>query len=151
MSIFASRRQKTLEVPNDPGQTITIKALPRRHLEASARASQLDSLEQLKQFGDLLEMQKAIEAIRTPDDKAPDQAPVDRAGESEESALPDPLNNYDRHTLIKPAVVAWSYPEEITDDTLADLDEDTEEWLAREVLRLSKPSLFETEADRKNG
>lgn len=70
-------------------------------------------------------------------------------------ALADPLTGYDRHELVRTGVVSWSYAKPIkpvvkkvdgqpdtVEDAIEDLDDDALEFMALEVLRLSKPLLF---------
>jgi hypothetical protein len=76
--------------------------------------------------------------------------------------LADPLTGYDRYTLARAGLVAWSYPGAINAvepptteyDAIRDLDDDAVDFIAREVLKLAKPSLFqsreEQEQARKN-
>jgi hypothetical protein len=87
-------------------------------------------------------------------------------------ALRDPLTGYDRHSVIRFGLVAWSYPQSIkpvagkaaTDkepaveafDAIADLDDEAVDVIAREVMRLTRPGLFiesveDAEQARKNG
>jgi len=78
-----------------------------------------------------------------------------------EKVLHDPLSGYDRITLCKEGVKAWTCvdkdgkPLPVTPEAINDLDEDALEWMATQVLKLTKPSLFQTDdekaADRKNG
>lgn len=144
MSIFTNQIEKTLPVPNDPDHAITIRKLPRRHLEKAAREAQRQHLEGLQEIGgprQIAELQEALEKLDPP---KPEQPVSDEPKR-------DPLTAYDRQTLLQAAIVRWTYDVPVTPETIQEIDEDTEEWLAREVLRLSRPSLFETEADRKNG
>ena len=69
--------------------------------------------------------------------------------------LTDPLTGFDRETLVREGLVAWSYdrpvkpvvtkvagqPDQV-DDAIADLDDDAIDFIAREVLKLTKPTLF---------
>ncbi len=88
--------------------------------------------------------------------------------------LEDPLNGYDRHALVHAGLMAWSFadpalPAQVSDaDTsaeaiaaraarvkvIADLTDAPLEFLAREILRRSKPGLFltvdEAEAKKKS-
>ena len=79
-------------------------------------------------------------------------------------ALADPLTGYDRYVLARAGLVAWSYdgvinrvePSADVYDAIRDLDDDAVDFIAREVLRLTKPALFmatieDAEAARKNG
>jgi len=58
-------------------------------------------------------------------------------------------------TLVKHGVKAWSYDEEVTPQTVADLSFEAMSFLAEAVLKLTKPDLFDTpekaKAKRKNG
>jgi hypothetical protein len=46
----------------------------------------------------------------------------------------DPLAEYDLLTLLRHGVAAWSYDAEVSEATLADLDERTARWAGRELL-----------------
>jgi hypothetical protein len=74
--------------------------------------------------------------------------------------LNDPLSGFDRLSLVKAGVSAWSYlvsdqPKPVTAAAIEDFDDESLELLATQVLRLTKPALFQTLADReaaqKNG
>jgi len=64
----------------------------------------------------------------------------------------DPLTGYDRYALVRAGLVAWSYPQPIRADqktlgdpevdAIDDLDDEAVDFIAREVLRLTKPALF---------
>jgi len=70
-------------------------------------------------------------------------------------ALNDPLTGYDRFVVAKAGLVAWSYDRAIDAAAVEDLDDAAVDFIAREVLRRTKPKLFESaedaEAARKNG
>ena len=59
-----------------------------------------------------------------------------------------------RHKLIEMGLTAWTYPEPLTPDLLKELDDEAANFIAGEILRLTKPGLFltpdEVEAERKN-
>jgi hypothetical protein len=143
MSIFASRAQKTLEIPFDPPHTVTIQRLAGRHLAQAAMENQLNSIDTFRKMGGAA-FQKELNAIRE----------TEQAGDKPVAA-PDPMAGYDQGVLIAHGVVAWSYEDPLTREALADLTDEASEFFAREVLRLSKPGLFltaeESEAVTKNG
>jgi hypothetical protein len=71
-------------------------------------------------------------------------------------AIRDPLTGYDRFTLIRCGLVRWSYPHSLTPpltpgagtDYVDDLDDEAVDFIATEVLRVTKPALFHaTEED----
>lgn len=71
-------------------------------------------------------------------------------------AIRDPLTGYDRYALVRSGLKAWSYPEAITKEggAIDDLDDEAVDFIATEVLRLTKPALFhatpaEAEAEKK--
>lgn len=152
MSIFASRTSKTIDVPFDPPHTVTIQRLAGRHLAKAASAHQMAAIESYRELGGA-EFQKELEALG-------DQAAKE---EAVRKAAADPMHGYDRDLLILHGLKSWSYTDEadpatmlaITAEAIADLTDDAAEWLAREILRYTKPSLFQTaeeaEADVKNG
>jgi hypothetical protein len=73
-------------------------------------------------------------------------------------ALADPLTGYDRFALVRSGLVAWSYPQSVTpiaakagkpgaaaveaSDAIEDLDDEAVDFIATEILRLTKPALF---------
>lgn len=139
MSIFASLVTKTLPVAGT-AETITIRKLAPKSLdkarEASKRAASAELRLQRETLGDqqLRELQESIATA------AASGAAAQRV---------DPLALYDHGVLVREGVVAWSFTEPAcTPEACDDIDEDVREWLAREILRVSKPSLFQTEAEQ---
>ena len=71
-----------------------------------------------------------------------------------EKVLRDPLAGFDRLSLVKAGVSAWSYsinsekPVPVGSAAIDDLDDETLELLATAVLKLTKPGLFQTAAER---
>lgn len=132
-SVFTSRVSKTIAVPHDSEHSVTIRKLAPRHLDQAGKASQRESLENLKELGGpafLKELQSmgGIEAVA-------------------KVAAADPLVRFDRVTLIEKGVTAWSYDAPLTRASFEDLDDETADWLAREILRLSAPRLFQTDEE----
>lgn len=120
---------RQIEVPHEPGQFFVVRKLSWQQLEEAQEARVDATLRRLAETG------KAFASLR---DLRADAAVAD----------PDPLNAFDRATLLRHGVVAWSYDAEVTPETLADLDEPTAAWAAREILALATAP--RSEADRKN-
>lgn len=143
MSVFTSRHTKTLDVPGAPGQTVTVRKLAPKHLEAAGKASQHKAMADMEAMGGPAKLRE-LQAL---------------GGEKSAEAKPEPMVNpallFDRVTVIEKGVTAWSFEESLTRESIEDLDDETGEWLATEILRYAKPGLFQTdaarEADRKNG
>jgi hypothetical protein len=130
---FASLTTTTLEVPFDPPHTVTIRRLSGRHLAKAREASQTASIENLKRLGGAA-FQRELSALGSDEDRARQLADF----------AADPLNAYDRYELMKRGIVAWSYEQPVSDEAIEDLSEEAVEYFAREILRLSKPRLFQT-------
>lgn len=155
---FASRITKTLELPFDPPQTVTIRKLPGRHLEAAARERVFSRMEAMRRMGGPSFQRELQAAIAEEEREAEAAGPATSELESAPAPAavePDPLLGYDKDVLLVRGIAAWSYPEPVTPELIEDLEADAAEWIAREILRLTKPSLFQTaeelEAATKNG
>lgn len=133
-TIFTQRVTEELVVPEtDPVQTITIRKLAGRHLEKASQEAQRKALASVKAVGGpaLLKEYLAIADRTTDDDK---------------NKATDPMSGYDPYSLIADGVVAWTFEESRTEDVIADLDVEIVDWLARAVLKLARPRLFQSEA-----
>lgn len=153
MSIFASQTQITIPVPFDAPHTVTIRKLTGREVEQA----QADDAFGLAAGGPRTWAARLQRMKATGDVKAMEQA------------LGDPLVGYDRFSVIRAGLVAWSYPQPVKPatpasngkatpvavDAIADLDDEAADFIALEILKLTKPALFLTPAQQetaaKNG
>lgn len=144
MSVFTSRITTTMPIPGELGQSVTLRKLAPKHLRRAAQDSQRAALEDLKAIGGTAVLKEfsdlgSKKAAATPETPA---APV------------DPLDGYDRITLMELGVTEWTLDAARTRETFEDLDESTQHWLGTEILKLAKPSAYatteEAEAQRKN-
>lgn len=141
MSIFASRMQHTIALPFDPPHTVTIRKLTGREVDLS-QAEHLKSLIAGRSpRGWSGAFQRIVAGLGKPADA--------------ETLLADPLEGYDRFVIVRAGLLAWSYPESVTPivkdgtngtrvDAIEDLDDEAVEFLARAILQLTKPQLFQT-------
>lgn len=151
MSIFASATTKIVSLPFDAPHTVTIQKLTGADIER-AQADHLDALTNGRRpRGWAALFQKALT------DGTATALDADKA-------VHDPLAGYDRLTVVKRGVKAWSYtetdekgaerPKPVTAAAIADIADEPLEFLAVEIMRLTKPALFQTpeeaEAARKN-
>lgn len=138
MSIFTSHVTETVALAN--AQSVVIRKLAPKHLELARKANLHASMRDLRDMGGPAFMKEIQSALSDP---------------TMAKAVADPMNLYDRQILIEKGIVSWSFDEPVTPETVADVEEDVQERIARAVLRLAKPSLFQTkeevEAERKNG
>lgn len=128
MSIFASQTQQTLPIPFDLPHTITIRKLTGLEVEQAQRADAIAI---------------ASGGVRLW------AARMKRIGEEGAKALADPLVGFDRITIIRSGLLAWSYPQAVksalsTGDAIEDLDDEAADFIATAILRLTKPALFLT-------
>lgn len=142
MAIFAHKQTKTLDVPivfNDEGDSrqyvVVIRQLNPRQIEAAVKETQRRSFEDVKALGGFSVLKELRELVT--DEQAKDE------GEK------NPLLIYDRETLIDKGVVSWTFPEDKTPENIANLTEDVRDWLATEILRLTKPALVQSQEERK--
>jgi hypothetical protein len=117
---------KRLDIPGEPGEWVEIKKLPWGLLEG-ARQKRTDAvIERTRLMGaELFEM---LRGVQTPD-----------------ATATDPTNEYDRGFLLRHAVQAWSYDAELP-DAVEELEEETAEWLAKEIVSFN--SRVRTEAEQ---
>lgn len=128
----------SIPLPFDAGQWVKVRKLTGRQHEAAQAAHRADFVRGNKWAGVFRDsLTEGISAALV------------------QKALADPLTGYDRYTLVRSGLVAWSYDRSVkpvvtkvdgqpdhVDDAIEDLDDDAIEFIAREVLRLTKPGLF---------
>jgi hypothetical protein len=141
-SPFASHTTSDpIPLPFDPPNSVQVRKLTGRELEqAAASGRDLFLGGNGRMFPALL--RRALEHGATDPDVL--------------KAIRDPLTGYDRYALVRGGLVAWSYPQsikrdpllpKIAPDAIDDLDDEAVDFIATEVLRLTKPHLFhDTEA-----
>ena len=140
-SPFASQTQSDpIPLPFDPPHTVTVRKLTGRECDAAQEAHR-------GQFASGGGRSWALAFRRALEKGASDPAVL--------NALADPLTGYDRFALVRSGLVAWSYPQSVKPvtvkdgtkpdlvvDAIDDLDDETVDFIATEVLRLTKPALF---------
>lgn len=126
--MLTSKITKTLDVPGEPGEHITIRRLSGKAIEEARR-----------EFSRSIFTIYSAEMIERMQAKPSD--PDEAATEA------SPLAGYDVATVLRCGITAWSYSKRPTPEQIDDLDEQTREWAATEILALGR----ETEAERKNG
>jgi hypothetical protein len=154
-SPFASHTTSDpIPLPFDPPHTVTVRKLTGREIEAAAAAHRGQFASNNPRRWPTL-LKRALEH--------------GAADPEVTRALADPLLGYDRYALVRSGLVAWSYPQAVkpllvatgttaavTLDAIEDLDDEAVDFIATEVLRLTKPRLFDGTAEdgetaQKNG
>lgn len=67
---------------------------------------------------------------------------ADAVATTASAAIANPMNGVDPLVLIQHGVTGWTYEMERSRASYEDLDEETRDWLAEQILRLARPSLF---------
>lgn len=155
---MSSRRgKKTITIQGDlrPDGTpheVTIQKLAGRHLRKADEERDFALNEYVEKMGgaSYRERMAAQHAKATADRKASGEPPV----------IGDPVHAFDQATLVKFAVIAWTFtdlddgaPIPVSDVEVDELDAERLEHIARESLRWTKPALFldfdQRETDKK--
>lgn len=136
MSMFASRTTDTMPIPFESGQTITLRKLTGGETDAAQEAHLRATIAgRWSPHGWAATFQRQLAKGVVAD---------------VQQALTDPLLGYDRLTLATAGIVAWSMSEPaLSPEAIADLGDDELDWVAREILRRTKPALFLTVEDAK--
>lgn len=132
MSVFASHTTTTIAVPHDPPQTVTIRKLRGRELQDAQAADLRAFIGNRSPRGWAGTLRGLIAKARAGDDVG-----------NADPVLTDPLIGYDRAVVVRAALLSWTYTDHPpTADEIDDLDDETIDFIAREILRLTKPQLF---------
>jgi hypothetical protein len=114
---------RLVEIPHEPGETMTLRILPWKKLQEAAREQQTVAIHRMRDMGG--ELAATIQKARQ--EQAQSAQPVEA----------DPLLDYDRATLLRAGIVGWTYEVPVSPEAIDDLDEVTADWAAREILRPS--------------
>ena len=106
---------KRLEIPHEPGETMTLQRLSWSQLDQAREASTMASLAKAAKMGPEL-----IMALR--------QSTDDEASEG---------SQYDKATVLCYGISDWSYDAEVTAANIDMLDEQTADWAFAEILKLN--------------
>ena len=114
-----------VDVPHEPGQRIQIRMLPWPALKDAQETRTAAALQNARAMGgDLLSSLSSVERTVP--------------------AEVDDLAGYDVGTLLRAGIVGWTYDAPVAPGTIADLDDVTAPWAAREILRYSHPASGDT-------
>ncbi len=130
---------KTLDVPDEPGATVTFRKLNPRQLGAASQARIARNMADIDELGGVdayLGFMNAVSASAKPTDPATPKPPA------------DPMAQFDEATLVARALTSWTYEDPIPTTTEAIEDVPFTAWLAREILMYAKPELFQTKAEQ---
>lgn len=127
-SPFAQLITDVVPIPHDSPNTVTIQKLSGRAIE---RAQEVAAEKAVNGRGFADKVSRALVAAKEGD------------GAKLDAVIADPLNGYDRHAVLINGITGWTYEQKCDPESIAQLDDETAELLARAIMRLTKPHLFE--------
>jgi len=146
MGTFASRTTKTIPIPFDPPHEVLIQKLAGRHLQRAQQAFFNELVAGIRERGGAA-VQKDLQQLF----KGDEAATKEKVAEQQK----DPLNGFDAYVICQKGIKAWTFVDEagqsipVTPETIEDLDEEAVRFFATEIMRLTKPGLFQSEEEAK--
>jgi len=119
---------RTLDIPDEPGQQITVRKLSHYQL-AMAEDARLDRV--------------LAKAARIGSVAMPQQSAEEREQARLDAEKPE--NRYDRATVLRYGITAWTYAEPLTPEATEELDEASAAWAFAEIMAFS----LRSDAERK--
>ena len=136
--MLVSKIVEKVDIPHEEGQWIEIRNLSFTAMEEANDNKQERDLLQVKRMGgDVFEAN--VRSSNKKEKESKDEEDSTTKGGSFES--------YDKETLLRKAIVGWSYDGKPTVERIRDLDARTANWLSREIYERNKP---DTEEESKN-
>ena len=136
--MLVSKIVERLEIPHEEDQWVEIRNLSWTAMEEAVNNKQERDIGQVKRMGG-----DVFEAIMRSSNEEKDDG-EEKKEKKKKSAV---FESYDMETLLRKAVVSWSYEGKPTLERLQDLDAKTAKWLAREIYDRNKP---DTDEESKN-
>ena len=136
---------KQVAIPHEKGEWIEIRKLSWKQLDDARKMRQEAVFSTVRAMGG--EVMAALpKTCRRCGEEKHDGACPSQA-ERAAAAASDPMNDYDRATLLHAGIVKWSYQEVLTEAAIDQLDEVTAAWAAEEILAYNTTP---SEEERKN-
>jgi hypothetical protein len=129
--MLTSQITKTIEHPDEEGVTFTLRKLSHHHLMMAVDGAGKRAADKLLSLGDSAKFLPK-----------PTQEDLD----DDSAASENPEKKYDRETVLRYGVTAWSYEAPCDDENKRDLDEATAAWLFGAIIAHSLRSADEGEA-----
>lgn len=128
--MLTSRETREIEHPDEPGIKFTLRKLSYGQVLEAEKIKRDDSFEMLRSLGDI---------------KLPETDP-----EKVREAANNPDAKYDRATVLRHGITAWTYDAPCDDANKSDLDEKTASWLFAAIITHSLRSADQGEASGSN-
>ena len=128
--MLTGKATRRLDLPHEPGAWIDVR-LPAWPVLVRARN---------------IKQRDAIASLSEWDEEGMRKARASAEGVERTTAISDPADEYDWAMLLEAVVTGWSYPETVSPETIAELDEETARFVVRSVVPERR-----SEEDLKNG
>jgi len=106
-------KTRRVDIPHEEGEWVELKELSGRKLRQNRERQTWALLAKVNEAGGF----GALKGVEAP-----------------EGQKPDPLAAYDLGDLLEKGIVAWSYGEELTPEAIECLDEETERFIACQLI-----------------
>ena len=130
-------------VPHEPGEWVEFRKPSSKVAQDARRVMESEGRKNVREMG-----AEIVQAFMTGDD---DEKAVRRAQKLQAAQAYD-LSAFDRGTLLRYAIVQWSYtdpmagrPIAVTPENIDELDEETARWAHQTVVDLMKPTTSEAD------
>ena len=131
----------TLEIPHEPGQTITIRKLPWKQLAKARKARKKGVFSDVKDMGaDVLAALPSRCAKGCGEEKHKGDCPP--VEERSNLAEADPTEEFDQDTLLHAGITEWTYEKDgkgvpCNEANINDMDEVTAKWAFAEIVKFN--------------
>ena len=130
--MLARNDEWQVDLPHEAGQWVRLRRLSGRQLERAAEVRSNDALESMRSLGDLLK----------------DTVTTEAQAEGAKQLQLDPTRKYDRWTVLHFGLKAWSYPEPCSKENIDELDDQTIDFIVRQLILRVQPKTEEERFER---
>jgi hypothetical protein len=129
---------KKLDHPHEEGQWVTIRKVSSGYLDIAREAFSRRSSKTIKDMGGLGSMPpfKRCPKCAGQLEDGHECNPLDVFAKEERAKGPSAIDaaTLDRKAMLNAAIISWSADMKVNEDSVADLDEFTADWLFREIV-----------------
>ena len=129
---------KKLDHPHEPGEWVTIRKVSSGYLDQAREAFARRSSRQIKEMGGLASLPSFTRCPKCggQQEEGHECNPLDVFAKEERAKGPSAVDatTLDRKVMLNAAIASWSSKQEVNEESVADLDEFTADWLFREIV-----------------
>ena len=129
---------KRLDVPHEEGEWINIRKVSSGYIDLARETFARRTSRNIKDMGGLANLPnfKRCPKCDAQQEEGHECSPLDVFAKEERAKNPSAVDatTLDRKVMLNAAITGWSYGDDSGEDSVADLDEFTAEWLFREIV-----------------